>query len=47
MPAKSKKPATALKDYQKVLDRVRRDAKYKSKDFREQQKIASKIYHKK
>ncbi len=48
MPAKSKsmKPAEALSKYRKVLDKVRKDPKYKNKDFKEQQQIASKIYHK-
>jgi hypothetical protein len=43
---KSKKPAEALSKYQKVLDKVRRDARFKNKEFKEQQLIASKIYHK-
>jgi hypothetical protein len=49
MPAKSKsmKPAEALSKYRKVLDKVRKDAKYKNKSFAEMQKIASKLYHSK
>ena len=48
MPAKAKstKPAVALGKYQKVLNTVRKDPKYKNKSFAEQQQIASKIYHK-
>ncbi len=45
--AKSTKPAEALNKYQKVLDKVRKDAKYKNKSFAEQQQVASKLYHSK
>jgi len=37
---------SALKGYQRVLNTIRADPKYKNKDFREQQQIASKIYKK-
>jgi hypothetical protein len=43
---KSKSPGVALSEYQKVLNRVRKDPKYKNKSFAEQQQVASKLYHK-
>lgn len=35
-----------LKEFQRILNTVRKDPKYKNKEFREQQQIAKKIYQK-
>ena len=47
MPPKKKisdKATKALGKFQKELAKIRRDPRYRNKDFHEQQQIASKVY---
>ena len=49
MPPKKKgnsKATKALASFQKELAKIRRDPRYKNRDFHDQQKIASKVYQK-